>query len=128
MAKKIEKIYPQDDKWMTENGFYPPYKETYNFTKTKEEKEKLKKVKNKAKFIGQSGNIRIDPTPGKLIIYRKSDGATISIKNCRLGEIDNVIVFHCGINQLNPWTNLLKYNWNGRDYLPNEKPYSRYAN
>ena len=128
MAKKIEKIYPQDNKWMTENGFFPPYRETYNFAKTKEEKEKLKQVKNKAKFVGQSGNNKIDPTPGRLIIYRKSDGATISIKNCRLGDIDRIIIFHCGINQLNPWTNLLKYNWNGKEYLPHEKPYSCYAN
>lgn len=64
-------------------------------------------MKNNRETINRSRKYRV---PGKLIIYRKSDGRTLSFK-CFKDEIDKIIHFNCSINNEPGINNVLKYDF-----------------
>ena len=118
--KKEESVNVHDQALMIELGIHPPYRQFYDFSKTQQEKSKLKKCKNKdgrgfytRGFHSKPYSI---PVYGKLIIYVKEDG-TKSI-SCGQSDIPDILY-----RLKKDKKTILKYQWNGRTYQNNEIPF-----
>lgn len=82
---------------------------------SKFKKNKLDQVKSKNEFEKFIKPDKLDKTPGKLKIYRKSDGKVISV-NCVKWEINNIIDLYCSYDNILGVDNLIKYEWNGNTF------------
>lgn len=119
--KKIPAVNVHDQQEMINLGLHPKYRELYIFQKSKKEKEELKKLRRKLgrgfynqKWMNHSKPYI--PVYDKLILYIKGE-STKSIQ-CNQADIPEILVRLAFDNK-----EVLKYQWNGRTYSANEKPF-----
>lgn len=112
-----------DDAWMVAEGLRPPTRQPRDpsvWSKTPAEREQVRKLKHLEYRItrGSTGGKRHIPVYLKLIVQvRGLEKATFSLK-CWQNDIPDVLSrFRSRGGEI------IKYQWNGRTYQPNEVPF-----
>lgn len=113
-----------DDAWMVAEGLRPPMVQPRDpsvWTKTAEERELVRKLKHQKYRLtrGGGGGRKYIPVYLKLIVQVKGwEKTTYSLK-CWQNDIPRIIGhFNAGNGQ-----EVIKYQWNGKTYKPNEVPF-----
>lgn len=122
----------RNDALMVELGIRPPLLQQRDpsiWTKTNQEKKLLKSLRYKSKMSTGIPPIKVIPIRAKLIIYLKKNKkfpyTTYSII-CSMHQIDEYLRFFCQKDKSGNITNIVsKYVYNGKTYLPNERPFWR---
>lgn len=119
--KKVASVNVHNQAEMIELKLHPQYLDVPNFSKTKSEKIKLYKLKKQLGrgFTPQrwlSHEKKFIPYYDKLILYVKGE-PTRSIP-CNQADIPEIL-----LNLKLRKRELIKYQWNGRTYQPNDLPF-----
>lgn len=128
MKKKERKQLPpvdtRDQQQMINLGLHPKVRETYNWSKTDEEKAKLKKLRSQYPygrgFSDQSWGVhetKSIPVPGKLIV--NVWGQPMRSYSCMQHDIPAIL---SKIKQQFT-VKVINYKWNGTTYQSNELPF-----
>lgn len=120
--RKVSQVDVKDQQMMIDLGLHPNYRVIYDFSKTSKEKADLAKLRRRMGkgFYNQKWAARnkpFIPVYGKLIIYVYGEN-TKSIQ-CGQADIPDILVRI----RKDPSKKILKYQWNGRTYQPNEIPF-----
>lgn len=133
ISKDLEesKVNVQDDLQMVELGIRPPLlaeRDKSAWTKTARDKKLLKKLR-RGNSNCHFGTVPIKPIPvkGKLIIYLKKNNVfpkTTYSTECWQHEISNILMkyFYTAKSGVSHYL-VMKYEFNGKSYLPNERPF-----
>ena len=122
--KELDPVNVHDQQLMIDLGCNPKNRVICDFSKTAEEKRELKKLRRREGrgFYNQKWASRekpVIPVYSKLIVYVYGEN-TKSIQ-CNQADIPDILLRI----KRDPNRKLLKYQWNGRTYQPNEIPYWR---
>lgn len=127
IKKEPKPVNVYDDKEMTEAGFpRGAVKEIYDWSKTKNERKALKKMKHRTPKLDGHFGIAPKPYSGaycKIVIKLKKNGTfpyTTYSKICNLNNISEVLERYS--NPKTGKTLVTSYTFNGRTYMPNERP------
>lgn len=125
------RVNVKDDYQMVELGIRPPLlaeRDKSVWTKTAKEKKLLKKLRHGSNNC-HFGTVPIKPIPvrDKLIVYLKKNNVfpkTTYSTECRQHEIGEILMKYFYTAKSGISHNLvMKYEFNGKSYLPNERPY-----
>lgn len=118
-----------DDALMVKLGIFPPIdtpKDLSVWTKSNQEKKILKSVRCKNKMHFGCPVQKPIPVQDKLIIQLKKNKqfpyTTYSII-CYMHQIGNILDFFCQQSNNTKINVVAKYTFNGKTYLPNERPF-----
>lgn len=128
-CNEIEWVDVHDDALMVKLGIFPPIntqKDLSVWTKSKQEKKILKSLRFKSKMHFGCPPRKTIPVKDKLIIQLKKNKqfpyTTYSII-CYMHQIDSILDFFCQKNNNAKVNVVAKYTFNGKTYLPNERPF-----
>lgn len=119
--KELDPVNVHDRQLMIDLGIHPKDRVVCDFSHTAEEKQELKKLRRREGrgFYNQKWASRekpVIPVYSKLIIYVYGEN-TKSI-HCNQADIPDILLRI----KRDPNRKLMKYQWNGRTYQPNEIP------
>lgn len=111
-----------NDELMTSLGLRPPHQQPKDpsvWVKTKQEKKALRKVRRKHPMHMHSVPYKHIPVQDKIVIQLKKNKQfpyTTYSTICYMSQIDSILNFY-GTN------NVAHYSFNGKTYMPSERPY-----
>lgn len=120
--KELDPVNVHDKQQMIDLGLHPKDRVIYDFSKTPEEKAKLKKLRRQLGrgFYNQKWMKHekpVIPVNGKLVVYVYGE-PTKSIE-CNQADIPGILLqLKAGFTK-----KVVKYRWNGRTYEGNELPF-----
>lgn len=119
--RELPPVDIRDQQEMIKLGLHPQYRETYDWSKTDKEKQKLQKLRRLLGrgFSNRSGSIREKksiPVKDKLVVYVWNQPVKSFV--CMQHDIPDILARQ----RKSLADKILKYHWNGKWYEGNELP------